>query len=88
MNDTCAGSVCFNQTDAVLLFIYFLFCSGEMVAGQMISAVLLAPEDVGHVRSATVTFTQSDGSYFSWMRSAGTVKVSRAMVEGVNRRNT
>ena len=76
------------QMQSPCLFLYFIFCSGEMDAGQMISAVLLAPEDVRHVRSATLTFTQSDDSYFSWMRSAGTVMVSRAMVEGVNRRNT
>ena len=59
-----------------------------MGPGQTVSSVLLAPEDVGHVTNMTLTFTESDDYYFSWWMSSGKVKVSRAIVEGVNRRNT
>ncbi|KAL8590472.1 hypothetical protein ACOMHN_011685 [Nucella lapillus] len=58
---------------------------GEMTSGQEISAVMLADEDVGHVTSAVLTFTRSNG-YLTWL-SSSSIKLRAVMVEGVNRRN-
>ncbi|XP_076440632.1 pancreatic lipase-related protein 2-like [Babylonia areolata] len=64
-----------------------LLHQGALTAGQVVSAVMLSPMDVGHVTSATLTFTRSN-SYFNWLSTSSTISLSAAKVEGVNRRNT
>ncbi|KAK7100049.1 hypothetical protein V1264_023057 [Littorina saxatilis] len=63
-----------------------LLHTGALTPGQVVSAVMLAPEEIGHVTSVTLTLTEN-ASYFGWMFNPSNVKVKGVMVEQIDRRH-